>query len=483
MDKPSLYINGELRAGRTGRTYTVLNPAINEPLAEVPRASAEDVNDAVQAAASAGADPAWRDLEVATRVEMLRRVSRGILERLDALASLEAQDTGNPISDVRRFYLPGAAACFDFYPSLAYHLAGQQIPISPTRLDYTSYEPLGVVAVIVPWNDPLEIACGRLATALAAGNTCVLKPSPLAPLSCLELGTIFAEAGLPAGVVNIITGLDDESGMPLISHPLVRMISFTGSVQTGQLIQQTAALHTQRVSLEMGGKSANLVLADADLERAVPALAQAIYLMSGQNCVAGSRLLVPEQLHDDLLDRLIAESAKYTLGDPLDPATVLGPLISPRQLERVVGAVRGAIQQGCRVVLGGSPPEDARLSRGNYYLPTILTDVGPEMSVAQEEVFGPVLSVLSYRSIEEAIAICNGTLYGLGAGIWTRDLGSAHRLARQIQAGTVYVNTYNEFYLQSPFGGLKRSGIGHEYGLDALREYSQLKNVIVNTAV
>jgi acyl-CoA reductase-like NAD-dependent aldehyde dehydrogenase len=474
-----LFIDGEFCDASGGRSLEVACPATNEVLAHVPAGTAEDVDRAAKAAARAVKDPDWHQLPVRDRVDMLRKVSTLISDRQEELARLEVLDTGNPIRDVKGFYVPSAAANFQFFPSLAYHLTGQQIPISPDRFDYTLQEPIGAVAIIVPWNDPLEIASGKLALALAAGNTCILKPSPLAPLTCLRLGEIFLEAGVPPGVVNIVTGTDNEVGSALINHPLVQMISFTGSVPTGRIIQEAAARSTKRVVLELGGKSPNIIFPDADLAQAVAGAAQAIYWMSGQNCVAGSRLFVHESIHDEFVDRLVEESKRYPVGDPLDTNTVLGPLISSGQLTKVKNYVASGKDQGAKLVLGGCGPAAPALQRGNYFLPTIFTEVRPTMEIAREEIFGPVVSVLRFSSLDEVVSTANDTHYGLAAGVWTQNLSLAHRIASLLEAGTVYINTYNEFYQQVPFGGLKRSGLGFEYGVDSIKQYTQLKNVLI----
>jgi aldehyde dehydrogenase (NAD+) len=283
-------------------------------------------------------------------------------------------------------------------------------------------------------------------------------------------------------VLNVVTGADAEVGTPLINHPGIDMISFTGSVRTGELIQQAAALGTKRVSLEMGGKSPNIIFPDADLDKAVPGSAEAVLLMTGQNCVAGTRLLVHEKIHDEFVERLVGEFSRYPLGNPLDPATWLGPLISRQQLEKVKQYVNSGIEEGAELVAGGGAPDDVSLAKGNYFTPTVFTQVKPAMRIAREEIFGPVLAVFRFTSTEEAVALANDTEYGLGAGLWTRDLALAHRVAARLRAGTVYVNTYNEFFLHVPFAGHRRSGLGSEYGLDALQQYSQRKNVMVRLA-
>jgi acyl-CoA reductase-like NAD-dependent aldehyde dehydrogenase len=473
-----LFIDGEYCDATEGRSFPVTCPGTNEVLAHVPAATVEDVDRSAKAAARALKDPVWRQMAVRDRVQLVQKVGQLILKRQEELARLESLDTGNPIRDTA-VYVAGAADSFQFFPPLAYHLTGEQIPVCSDRFDYTLYEPIGVVAIIIPWNDPLEIACGKLAITLAAGNTCILKPSPLAPLTCLRLGEIFLEVGLPRGVVNIVTGTDEEVGTALINHPLVQIISFTGSVPTGQVIQEAAARSTKRVVLELGGKSPNIVFPDADLNRAVPGAAQAIYSMSGQNCVAGSRLFVHEHIHDEFVERLIEESKRYPVGDPLDPRTVLGPLISPVQLAKVKNYVANGREQGAKLVLGGSGPSAHELRRGNFYLPTIFTAVEPAMKIAQDEIFGPVLSVLTFSSLEEVVRLANDTYYGLGAGVWTQNLSLAHRIASLLEAGTIYINTFNEFYQQVPFGGFKRSGLGFEYGLDVLQQYTQRKNVLI----
>jgi acyl-CoA reductase-like NAD-dependent aldehyde dehydrogenase len=474
-----LLIGGELRGATNGDTFDVTSPATNEVITRAPAGSLADVNQAVSAARAAFDSGPWRDLEIKVRVEMLRRLGQLILDAKDELAEIEARDTGNPIRFTRDFYIPGAAGCLQFYPPLAYHLSGQHIPVSQNYLDYTLYEPLGVVAVIVPWNDPLEIACGRLGSALGAGNTCILKPSPLAPLTCLLLGELAIEAGLPTGVLNVLSGADAEVGTPLIHHAGVDMISFTGSIRTGELIQQAAATSTKRVCLEMGGKSPNIVFPDADLDKAVPGSAEAVLLMTGQNCVAGTRLLLHEKIHDEFVERLVRQFGQYAVGDPLDPATFLGPIISKAQLQKVKQYVQSGIEEGAALVTGGDAPEGPSFAKGNYFAPTLFTDVKPSMRIAREEIFGPVLSVFRFSSTEEAVALANDTEYGLGAGLWTRDLKLAHRVAARLRAGTVYVNTYNEFFLHVPFAGHRRSGLGSEYGLDALQQDSQRKNVMV----
>jgi acyl-CoA reductase-like NAD-dependent aldehyde dehydrogenase len=474
-----LLIGGELCSATDGRTFEVLSPASNSVIAQVPAGSAEDVNRAVAAARSAFDSRAWRDLEIKDRVEMFQKLGNLILRSKEELAELETSDTGNPIRFTRDFYIPSAAACFDFYPRLAYHLTGQHIPVSPNHLDYTVYEPLGVVAIIVPWNSPFEIACGRVATALAAGNTCILKPSPLAPLTCLRLGELVVEAGIPPGVLNVLSGADAEVGTPLIHHSGVDMISFTGSMRTGEMIQQTAAIGTKRVCLEMGGKSPNIIFPDADLDKAVSGAAQAVLLMTGQNCVAGTRLFLHEKIHDEFVERLIAECEQYPLGDPFDPSTVIGPIISKEQLRKVRQYVKIGVEEGANLVVGGDVPATPALSKGNYFTPAIFSGVKPAMRIAREEIFGPVLSVFRFSSTEEAVQLANDTEYGLGAGLWTQNLKLAHRVASHLRAGTVYVNTYNEFFLQMPFAGYRRSGLGFEYGLDALQQYSQRKNILV----
>jgi aldehyde dehydrogenase (NAD+) len=479
LKRYQLFIDGEFRDAVAKHTFNVLSPSTNEVIAEVASGTTDDVECAVESAYRAFRSGVWSGLEVQNRVKLLHRLGELILSHCDQLASVESLDTGNPIRYTRECYIPGAAECFQFFPNLAYHLTGEQIPVSTKRLDYTVYEPLGVVAVIVPWNDPLEIAAARLASALAVGNSCILKPSPLAPLTCLELGQLVQEAGLPPGVLNVLAGSDAELGIPLIHHPRVNMISFTGSVRTGELIQCAAAESTKRVSLEMGGKSAVLIFADADIESAVEGATQGILLMSGQNCIAGSRLFLHEAIYDQFLARLVEQFSRFPVGDPMDPETVLGPLISRAQLDKVESYIASGLEQGARLLTGGHSRKDISRTKGNYLMPTIFTEVTPSMRIAREEIFGPVLCVFKFSSTESAIEMANDTDYGLGAGIWTRDIKVAHCVASRLRAGTVYVNTFNEFYNSAPFAGHRRSGLGSEYGLDALYQYVQRKNVIV----
>ena len=472
-----LLIGGEERTAADGATFETRDPSNGEPIAQVASATRADAEAAVRAAREAfdrGGD--W---EVpATRVQVLNRVALRIRDRAEELALLESSDTGKPLSQARA----DVAACaryFEFYAGAADKLDGRSIPLGPSFVDYTVREPWGVCVVIIPWNYPLQIAARCIAPALAAGNAVVLKPAREAPLSCVEIGRICTEAGVPAGYLNVLTGAGDTVGMPLVTHRDVDHISFTGSAAVGARIAEAAAKLIRPVVMELGGKSPNVVFADADLERALPFVIRSIVQNAGQTCSAGSRLLVHEKVHE----KVVAGVADRMRGLRIGPGREdpdLGPLISEDQRRGVLRMAEAAERAGARLATGGHPPQDDRLAKGYFLEATLFDDVDASMEIAQEEVFGPVLVTTPFDDEDRAVELANATEYGLVAAVWTRDLSRAHRVARRIRAGQVFVNTYGAGGgIELPFGGYRRSGYGRGKGLEGLWEYTQVKNICI----
>ncbi len=473
-----MLIGGEWVDAAGGGTFETRDPATGEVLATVPRGQAADVDRAVAAARRAFEGGPWPATTPAERGRILMRIAAGIRARAEELARLETLDTGKPLRQARTD-VDVAARYFEFYAGACDKLLGQVIPLGPGFLDYTLREPWGVCAQIIPWNYPLQIAARGIAPALATGNCVVSKPAEETPLTALRLGALALEAGLPPGVLNVVTGYGEEAGAPLAAHRDINHLAFTGSVEVGSLVMQAAARNIVPVNLELGGKSPNIVLADADAAAAVPVIVNSIIQNAGQTCSAGSRLLVQRQAHDELVERVAARMREVRMGPGLEDPD-LGPVISDVQLKRVMGYLEVARQEGAEVVAGGGRPAEARLARGHFVQPTLVDRVKPEMRIAQEEVFGPVLAVLAFDEVEEAAALANATEYGLVAAIWTRDISKAHRLAHRLKVGQVYVNTYGAGGgVELPFGGYRKSGFGREKGLEALYTYTQVKNVCV----
>jgi aldehyde dehydrogenase (NAD+) len=472
-----LFINGEFVDGRDGRTIDVHDPHDGSLLARVAEASPADVDRAVTAAR--GAFDGWRHTTAAERGRLLLRLADAVEAHAEELALLETRDTGHPLRDSRGLDVPRTAATFRYFGGMADKYQGSVVPVERGFLDYVVREPVGVVGQVVPWNFPLMFTSWKMGPALAAGNTVVLKPAELTPMTSLRIAELVAEVGFPAGVVNVVPGYGPVAGQRLLEHPDVDKISFTGSTAVGRAVVAASAGNLKRVHLELGGKGANIVFPDAALPAAVNGTAFGIFHNQGQACIAGSRLILHEDVADAFLDRLVALAGTIRVGDPKDPGTEMGPLTSPGHRDRVLAYVKIAVDQGGEVLGGGGPPADPALADGCYVAPTIVR-ARPGDRVATEEVFGPFLTVHTFRTDEEALRIANGVEYALGAGLWTRDLTRAHRTARDLRAGMVWVNAYKRVNPGSPFGGMGASGYGREMGFEAMHEYTEAKAVWIN---
>ena len=479
--KPApLLIDGSAVDATSGSTLDVMNPARGERLTEVQAAGPEDVDRAVGAARAALRTPAWRDMAPADRGILLWRIADLIEQHTDELALLESLNNGKTLGEAKRGDLPPAAEIFRYYAGFCDKIHGETIPVSSPRLVYTLKQPVGVCGQIVPWNYPLLMAAWKVAPALATGNTVVLKPSEWTPLTALRLGEICLEAGVPPGAVNVVPGLGDPAGEALSRHTDVDKLAFTGSIRTARrLLHASADTNLKRVSLELGGKSPLVVLEDADLDAVVNAAFWGIFANKGEVCSASSRVVARRSVKDELVDRLARRAKAMRVGDPLDEATEMGAQVRDTHLERVLGYVERAKGEGAKLVTGGARLTEGELAKGYFVEPTVFDEVSPGMEIAREEVFGPVLSVLAVDSDDEAIEVANGTTYGLVSAVFTRDVARAHRFARDIEAGTVWINLWNGFDSAAPFGGVKQSGWGREMGLHALELYTETKTVWV----
>jgi aldehyde dehydrogenase (NAD+) len=474
-----LFIGGEWSdASGSGRIET-LHPATGEVITEFADGTAEDVDRAVAAARAAFNDPSWRRMDAADRGAALWRMADIIERRGSDLARLESLDNGKPVREAQ-IDIRQAVDALRYYAGWATKLQGDTLPVRGNMLNYTLREPIGVVGAIIPWNFPLLMAVWKIAPALACGNTIVLKPAEQTPLSALELAAIAQEAGIPAGVLNVVTGYGETAGAALVKHPDVDKIAFTGSTAVGRIIMREAAGTLKKVSLELGGKSPNIVLPDADLDAAARGAFSGIFYNNGQCCTAGSRLLVHESVRDELVAKLVDRAGKMQPGDPLDPKTRMGPVISQEQMDRVLGYIEKGRSEGAEVAVGGGRALYGGEERGFWVQPTVFSGVQPGHCIAQEEIFGPVLSVLTFTEDDEALSMANDSIYGLAAGVWTKDIKRAHRFARDLQAGTVWINTYHPGDAASPFGGYKQSGFGRELGEYSLDLYTQIKSVWVD---
>ncbi|WP_249138298.1 aldehyde dehydrogenase family protein [Phenylobacterium montanum] len=476
-----LLIGAERLDAQSGETFLTYNPATGEPLAEVARAAKADIDLAVQAARQAFESSGWRKMTAMERSRLLYRLADLIERDAHELAVLECLDNGKPATLTRAVEVEGSIKTFRYFAGWPTKFGGETLPVSPRGgleiLNYTTREPIGVAGLIVPWNYPLSMAAWKVAPALAAGCAVVLKPAEQTPLTALRLGELALEAGFPPGVLNVAPGFG-EAGAALVDHPGVDKIAFTGSTEVGKAIVRASAGNLKKVSLELGGKSPQIVSPDADLEAAADAIAQGIFFNQGQTCTAGSRLYVHETCHDALVEAVSRRAAKLKIGDGLDPETTFGPLVSQEQWDRVSSYVDIGAKEGAQLVAGGARPKG--FDRGYFFEPTIFTGAAPQMRIVREEIFGPVLSVLSWRDPEDLVRQANDSEYGLSAGVWTSDIKTAHRLARAIKAGTVWVNCFNLIDPATPFGGFKQSGWGREHGRQAMELYSETKSVWIN---
>ncbi len=475
--KRKILINGAWVEGTKGDWFPTINPANREVLAEVARGDAADIDQAVEAAAGALAHGPWADMVPATRARLLHRIGALMRTHADELAEMETLDCGKPLGQARAD-METSAQYFEYYAGVADKLFGSTIPVGKRYLDYTLREPIGVTAHITPWNFPLAIACRGVAPALTAGNTVVLKPAEQTPLTALRLGELALEAGLPAGVLNIVPGFGPDAGARLASHTHINHLTFTGSVETGIAVMQAAAENVVPVTLELGGKSPNIIFADANLKAAVQGAMQAIFSNAGQVCSAGSRLLIEEEVHDRFVQELARRAAGLRLGPGLSNPDI-GPVVSEEQFQRVLHYLELGKQEGAQIVHGGEAATEGELQQGFFITPTLFDAVQPDMRIAQEEIFGPVLSILPFRQVDDVARLANNVPYGLVAAVWTRDIGKAHRLAADIKAGQIYINNYFGGGVGAPFGGYKKSGFGREKGMEALHAYTQVKNVCV----
>jgi len=471
-----LLINNRWVDSESGKTFPTINPATGAEICQISEADSRDVERAVRAARAAFDRGPWRRMSAAERGKLLYRLADLIEKNADELATLEALDNGKPATVARAADLPLTIACYRYYAGWADKIQGKTIPIAGDYFCYTRHEPVGVVGQIIPWNFPLLMQAWKLGPALATGNTVVLKPAEQTPLTALRVGELLLEAGFPEGVVNILPGYGPTAGAAIARHMDVDKIAFTGSTAVGRLVMEAAAQsNLKRVTLELGGKSPNIVFADADMEQAIEGAHFALFFNQGQCCCAGSRLFVEESCYDEFVEKSVARAKRRVVGDPFDAKTEQGPQVDQEQFDKVMSYIDSGKQQGASLLCGGSRVGD----KGYFIEPTVFSKVEDDMKIGQEEIFGPVMSILKFKNLDEVIDRANTTLYGLAAAVWTRDIGKAHAIANGVRAGTVWVNCYDVFDAAAPFGGFKQSGIGRELGEYGLQQYSEIKTVTV----
>ncbi|HYN69110.1 MAG TPA: aldehyde dehydrogenase family protein [Candidatus Eisenbacteria bacterium] len=475
-----MVIGGETVDAAEGKTFEVVNPATGKVIATAPLGGKEDVDRAVKAAQEAfDAPKGWSSFAAGKRGRTLAKLADLIKKNSEELAQLESRNTGKPITSARGEII-GASLVFDYYAGAANKIFGQTIPVSKPGIDMTLREPIGVVGLIVPWNFPLLMASWKLGPALAAGNTCILKPASLSPMTALRVGELALEAGFPPGVINVVTGPGGTAGAAIAAHPGIGKVAFTGETTTGQEIMRLASNNVKKISLELGGKSPNVVYADADLERFAAESPYSVFDNCGQDCCARSRILVERSAHDKVVELFAAATRKVVVGDPADDATEVGTLVSFKQRDRVKDYIEIGLGEGANLVVGGEAPDDPALADGAYLMPTVFDNVNSEMRIAREEIFGPVVSIIPFDTEAEAIRLANATPYGLSGSVWSRDIGKALRTAKGIQAGVLSVNSNSSVHTEAPFGGYKMSGIGRELGMAAIDLYTETKNIFID---
>lgn len=471
-----LFINGKWVNSVSGKTFDTINPATEEVITSIAEGGKADIDLAVTAARKAFEKGPWRKIDARDRGKILLKIMDLIENNKDELALLETLDNGKPISETTNADLPLVIDCLLYYAGWADKIHGETIPVRGEFFNYTIREPVGVVGQIIPWNFPLLMAVWKIAPALACGNTVVLKPAEQTPVTALRLGEICQEAGLPDGVLNIVPGYGPTAGAALAEHMDVDKIAFTGEYTTGRIIMQAASKNLKRVSLELGGKSPNIVFADSDIDSAVNGAMTGIFFNQGEVCCAGSRLFLEKSIHDEFVEKLSDKASSLRVGNPEDAGTQMGAQVSKEQFDKILGYIDSGKQEGAKLVTGG----ERCGKRGYFVKPTIFDEVDNNMRIAREEIFGPVVSAITFDDVADMVRQCNSSIYGLAAAVWTRDIKKAHRLARDLKAGTIWVNTYNTFDAASPFGGFKQSGFGKELGIHALELYTQVKSVWVN---
>jgi acyl-CoA reductase-like NAD-dependent aldehyde dehydrogenase len=478
MHTEEVFVGGEWRATASGETYATINPANEEESARIAKGDERDIEAAVLAARKAFDEGPWPRMSAAERGQIVWKLADLLMANLDEMARLETVNTGKTLFDSGRIELPFAAEIFRYYAGWASKIHGETLNLRDSAFTFTLRQPIGVVGAITPWNFPFLLSTYKIAPALAAGNTVIHKPASLTPLTALRFAELTQEAGLPEGVYNVVPGPGGRTGSALVKHRGVDKIAFTGSTEVGKGVMREAADSVKRLSLELGGKSPNIVFADADLDAALRGATTGIFYNKGEVCAAGSRLFLEKSIHDDFVEKLVERAKGLKIGDPLDRTTRLGPVISPQQLESVMSYVEAGRQEGAELVTGGN--RTSVDGKGYYMEPTVFTGVSNSMRIAREEIFGPVLSVIPFEDFEEGVVQGNETLYGLAAGVWTRDVGKALRAAKAIKAGTVWVNTYNLYDAALPFGGFKESGFGRELGQAGIENYTESKSVWID---